>query len=81
MTDITPLQAIEKLFAKDDSENSLLIGISLTLGSMAKKSSSDQWKQKLREELVREHLAARQKKEKPVKSFVQSLLKPKRDRG
>ena len=78
MTDITPLKAIDRLCAKDNTENSLLTDVSMTFGRMIKKHRPNQWKQKLREELAREHLAARKKKEKSVKSIVQRLLKTKR---
>ena len=81
MTDTTPLQAIARLCAKDDSENSLFTDISQALGSMVKKERSDRWKQQLREELVREHLAARQNKEKPVRSLAQRLFRLKSGGG
>lgn len=81
MTDTTPLQAIARLCARDDTDNSFLTDISQTLGAMVKRERSDRWKQKLREELVREHFEARQKKEKPVRSLMQRLIKPKSGGG
>ena len=75
MTDTTPLTAIDRLYSKDATGHSLFTDISRTLGSMAKKGRSEQWKEKLREDLVREHFAAKQKKDATAKSFVHKLLK------
>ncbi len=75
MTDITPLTAIDKLQGKNATDHSLLTDISQTLGRMSEKARSERWKQKLRENLVCEHIAAQQKKDTTFKSFVHKLFK------
>jgi len=75
MTDTTPLTAIDRLYSKNATAHSLFTDISRTLGSRAKKVRSEQWKEKLRQDLVREHFAAQQKKDATVKSFVHKLIK------
>ena len=75
MTDITPIDAIDELYAKGGTEHSLLTDISHALGLESGKSRSERWKKKLREELVREHIAAEQKKDATSKSFFHKLFK------
>ncbi len=75
MTDITPLTAIDRLQGKDAKDRSLLTDISQTLGSVTKRGRSERWKQKLREDLVCEHIAAQQKKDTKFRSFVHKLFK------
>ena len=75
MTDITPLTAIDRLHGNGAADHSLFTDISRTLGRMSGKGRSEQWKQNLREDLVREHIAAQQKKVSPIKSSFRKLFR------
>jgi len=75
MSDTTPLTAIERLQAAENTDQSLLTDISRVLGLKAEERQSDRWKQKLREDLVREHIAAEKNKNAPVKSSLRRFFK------
>ena len=76
MTDTTPLTAIDRLQGNDTTGNNLLTDISRSLGLKSDKDQrSERWKEKLRAELVREHLAAQQEKQAPVKSRLRKLFR------
>ncbi len=75
MTDTTPLTAIDRLQGKDATDRNLLTDISRTLGRASGKERSERWKQKLRKDLVREHIAAQQKKDSPIKSSFRRFFK------
>ncbi len=74
-TDISPLTAIDRLHTKDGTDHSLLKDISRTLGLESENVRSERWKQKLREELVHEHIAAQKKGNSPTKSFFRRLFR------
>ena len=76
MTDITPLKAIDRLHGKESRDNSLFSDISRSLGLKSEKvRRSEQWKEKLRRELVQEHLAAKKKKASPVESSLRKFFR------
>lgn len=75
MSDTTPLTAIARLKAAERADQSLLTDISQALGLKPGERQSDRWKQKLREELVREHIAAEKKKKAPIKASLRRFFK------
>ncbi|UCH40367.1 MAG: hypothetical protein JSU67_01285, partial [Gammaproteobacteria bacterium] len=58
---------------KDKTDHSLLTDISHALGLKRHRTQSEQWKQKLRNELTQEHIEM--KKKSSFKTKVQKLLK------
>ena len=75
MADTTPIDAIDMLQATDGTDNSLISEISQSLGLMTEKQRYERWKEKLRKELVREHISAEQKNDSTTKSFFHKLFK------
>ena len=75
MTDITPLSAIDRLNAKDGTEHSLLTDISRALGLGSDRQRSERWKEKLREDLVREHIEMKKKQNAPLRVFIHKLFR------
>ena len=73
-TDITPLTALEQLCAKGKSENTLLTDISHVLGLQRNRNKSEQWKQKLRNELSQEHIKMKKKNDSSFKTRVHKLF-------
>ena len=74
-TDITPLTALERLCEKDKTDHSLLTDISHALGLKRNKNQSEQWKQKLRDELTQEHIKMKKKEKSSFKTKVHKLFK------
>jgi hypothetical protein len=74
-TDITPLTALKRLCEKDKTDHSLLTDISHALGLNRNRSQSEQWKQKLRDELTKEHIEMKENQKSSFKTKVQKLLK------
>ena len=75
MTDISPLSAIDRLNANDGTEHSLLTGVSNVLGFSSERQRSERWKEKLREDLVREHIEMKKKKNTPVRALIRKLIR------
>lgn len=74
-TDITPLTALKRLCEKDKTDHSVLTDISRTLGLKRNRNQSEQWKQKLREELTQEHFKMKEKKNSSLKTKVHRLFR------
>ena len=74
-TDITPLTALKRLCDNDKTDHSLLTDISRALGLKRNGTPSEQWKQKLRNELTQEHIEMKKKKKSSFKTKVHKLFK------
>ena len=70
MTDITSIDAIDKLYAKDDTDHSILTDVTRNLGLDLETKKTDRRKKKLREELVREHILAQDKRISSARSLL-----------
>jgi len=73
-TDISPLIALEQLCAKEKTGHTLLTDISLALGLKRNKNQSEQWKQKLREELSQEHIEMKKKNNSSFRTKVHKIF-------
>lgn len=74
MSDTTPLTAIDRLQGQDVTGPVVLTEFSRTLGKAIKKDRSERWKQKLREELVLEHITGQTRKAAPARFSLRKLF-------
>jgi hypothetical protein len=66
----------ENLDVTDNTDRSLITDISASLSYLSSKSRINRQKERLRKELVREHIASQQKEPSLLQSLAQKLTRP-----
>ena len=66
----------EKFDITDNSDRSLITDISASLSYLSSKNRINRQKERLRKELVREHIASQQKEPSLLQSLAQKLTRP-----